>query len=484
MERFNPVPIAETWVCVPSPMAQAYGEQVAPVVPSRPSRFAGQIFPPPPELSPSRPTHPPRLNPETFQAKRQMPYVEGEKQLPLPPTDDASDAKPQPQGTDEAPQLRYATASGRYTFEELHDDTRRYVAAVLLRRYGLHPSRMDDALQGGYLRMLRRLHARPDAYADKGKAYFATQLVFDALHSLSADGRYQRRIQDGEGHSTSDSHARHSPESRQTDVRHDLHQAIAQVAQAILSSGNRRRHIELDLWALYGLTMQQVTALEMSQLFQTRKQSMQAAYRRVREMLQTALPGYALPDARPYRQRGRERLPREDLAVIRQSNQSASAADFEVVRRRILALEADTQAQDLIALDGIRRGITVREQACASGQPAARLKRAYNRVHLLLGAERDPTVRVKRADKRKRYVFVLTPETEAAVHQLALELINAPRSYEKLVALHTHISNLAVSTTAKHFRLPTATLRYFVQQIGERLGTPQQSAPWLGVDRS
>jgi len=66
------------------------------------------------------------------------------------------------------------------------------------------------------------------------------------------------------------------------------------------------------------------------------------------------------------------------------------------------------------------------------------------------------------------------------VFDLALELMNQPRSFEKLVALHSHISNLPVSRTAKCFGIPTATLRYYVLQIGERLQTPLQPA---GKDR-
>lgn len=62
------------------------------------------------------------------------------------------------------------------------------------------------------------------------------------------------------------------------------------------------------------------------------------------------------------------------------------------------------------------------------------------------------------------------------VEQLALDLLEQTRSYEKVVALHAHISNLGISTTAKHFNIPTSTLRYYSQQIGRQLQTPTRPA--------
>ena len=84
--------------------------------------------------------------------------------------------------------------------------------------------------------------------------------------------------------------------------------------------------------------------------------------------------------------------------------------------------------------------------------------------------------RVRRPERRVRFVFTLTAATAAAVEQLALDLLEKPKSYEKLVALHAHINNLAISTTAKHFNIPTSTLRYYAQQIGAQLGTPTMPA--------
>jgi len=99
----------------------------------------------------------------------------------------------------------------------------------------------------------------------------------------------------------------------------------------------------------------------------------------------------------------------------------------------------------------------------------------------MIAAEQDSTVRTLRPERRVQYAFSLTPENAAAVEQLALDFLKQPKSYEKLVALHAHISNLAISTTAKHFNIPTSTLQYYSQQIGKQLKTPTQPAR---VDRA
>ena len=94
----------------------------------------------------------------------------------------------------------------------------------------------------------------------------------------------------------------------------------------------------------------------------------------------------------------------------------------------------------------------------------------------MIAAECDPTVRTLRPERRVKYVFTLTTESAAAVEHLALDLLKQSKSYEKLVALHAHIGNLAISTTAKNFNIPTSTLRYYSQQIGRQLQTPTQPA--------
>jgi hypothetical protein len=174
----------------------------------------------------------------------------------------------------------------------------------------------------------------------------------------------------------------------------------------------------------------------------------------------------------PTRKHGREALPREDVKTLRAANGEVSDAVYEAVKALVAATNADTQRQDEWALHGIQRGISAQTQARAFGFPAWRMRRAYERVHLMLGAQRDPSVRMRRPERRVKSVFTLTEATTAAVHQLALTFLEQPKSYEKLVALHAYIGNLVISTTAKHFNIPTSTLRFYAQQVGTHLGTP------------
>lgn len=486
MERFRPVSITDGWHCAPLPTAQDYGEQVspAPKQEQRPHPASVQLYPAP-EPSTSSP-----INREAhlaaLRARVEAPYRAGEqdlcrlqKRLRRTSSEGEPDEDPPLQEATHSEIIRFPTEAGALSFEELYASTRGYVAAILNRRFGIPFGKLDDCLQAAYLTLWRRLHDTPDALADKGKPYIAIRLIYDALHALKSDWRYAQHIDDRVGQ-VSNPQARHSHDSRQSDLRADLHQAIAQVADTILSTTRGKRTLH-DLWALYGLTMLQVHAGKMSELFTVRKQSMQAAYHRVQEQLRTALPGYAPRDV-PTQQRRckRGRLPQEDLATIRQSNRGVGDALYDTVARRIADTPSDTQHQDSIALVGIRHAIPIMEQARRHGIPASQMQRAYTRVHLLIGAERDPTIRARRPDRRMAYVFTLTDETQVAIEQLALTLLQSPKSYEKLVALHTHISNLPVSTTAKHFNIPTSTLRFYVKQIGEELGTPTQSNPWKG----
>lgn len=379
-----------------------------------------------------------------------------------------------------SPSETFPTAFGPVSFECLLERTRRYAAYIFTHTYHLSPEAVDEALQAGYCRLWDKLREQPDHLAEADVPRIGQQIVFHALHAHHPETRYQRHLKgllDGGQKPTA---RPHSTESRQSDLRLDIQQAIRQVAEHILaeSPGKGRDH---RLWALYGLTMLHTTASETSALFGVRKQSMQVAFRQVRERLQAALPHYApTGDTRPYRQHGREAAPAIDMTALRKGNRAVPDAAYEAVAQQIEHLQADTQAQDELALAGIRTGVSVAAQARTHQMELGKMRRAYQRVHLLLAAVSDPTIPTKRPEKRQQYQFTLTPENEQAVHALALELLPQARSFEKLVALHAHISNLPVSRTAQHFHIPTATLRYYVQQIGERLGTPKVPA---GLDR-
>jgi hypothetical protein len=252
-------------------------------------------------------------------------------------------------------------------------------------------------------------------------------------------------------------------------MRTDLHQAIAAVATDILSH-QKGKQADRAVWALYGLTMLQTNASELSRMFQVREQTMSQMYNRVRMQLQLALPNYAPHEqTKVVRKRGPEALPKIDMKAIQQANKNITGVTFEVVRTKIGEINADTRMQDELALEGIQNSITISDQARTNNIPQYIMQRAYKRVHLLIAAVQDPTVRTLRPERRTKFEFTLTPENSVRVEQLALELLNQPKSYEKLVALHAHISNLPISTTAKHFNIPTSTLRFYKIQIASQL---------------
>ena len=376
----------------------------------------------------------------------------------------------------EAAQVRYETGIGTLNFEELHQRTRKYAAFVLYHTHQVQPVDLDDGLQAGYAHLWEGLQREPERLKDKPIAWIGKGIVYKALHAIRHDWMYQKHTQAAEGRSTTDKRGTQSPESRQTDMRIDIHQAIAQVAQHILTH-EKGKQAEHDLWALYGLTMLHVSASELSRLFHVREQSMHAAYNRVRERLKTALPHYApAGEIKRVGKRGPEALPKQEMSVIRQANAVTTEAVYKAVQAQIESLNADTRKQDELALEGIQQGIQISTQARKYGLPQYQMQRAYKRVHLMIAAEHDPTVRTLRPERRVKYVFTLTTESAAAVEKLALNLLKESKSYEKLVALHAHISNLAISTTAKYFNIPTSTLRYYSQQVGRQLQTPTEPA--------
>jgi hypothetical protein len=512
MERYRPVPRPNRLASAPSAAALEYREHVAPLahddfstIPTHLSlpdengsvltaekvpaaALPVQVFPPPEPSYCDEQT--PAVTTETILAKIRAPYdrhlrglARTRKRLRVSTAVEADAADEPPICAEPAPEPTYPTPFGALSFPALYDRTRKYAAYVLHYTYQVNAADLDDGLQAGYGQLWQRLQSQPDLLQDKSLAWIGKGIVYRALHATRGDWQFRRRtVPDQQG--TLDSGPRpakvewkaHSRETRQADVRTDVHRAIQTVAEHILSGkgGKRGDH---DLWALYGLTMLQASASEVSRLFGVREQSMQKAYQRVRGWLQEALPNYAPPGAtRPARQHGRAALPRQDMVAIQKGNGDVPVAVYEAVGSLIQKTKADTWAQDLLALEGIRRAVPVQTQARAHGLSTSRMQRAYARVHLMIGAQRDPSVRVRRPERRVKPVFTLTAETAAAVERLAQELLKQPKSYEKLVALHAHIGNLAISTTAKHFNIPTSTLRYYAQQIGVQLETPMKPA--------
>jgi hypothetical protein len=379
------------------------------------------------------------------------------------------------------PLLTFRTCFGELSFDDLYQRTRRYTAAILHHTYQMDPADVNDGLQAGYLKLWQRLQQQSDLLEGKSLAWIGKFIAYAALHATRGDWQFKRKaaVQEDEERQRNETakmgRQTHSRETRRTDTRLDLQAAIAACAGEIMAQPVSKQQT-YDLWALYGLTMLHEFAAETSRLFAVREQSMQVAYTHVRGLLQQRLRDYAPHQpTTPVHGKGQKKLPFQDVSAIRKANGTPSSAQLEAVRAKIGATKADTMILDLLALQGIQQGVTIQVQAHASNIAFSRMRRAYARVHLLLAAERDPEVRTRRPTKRTIQVFTLTPETELAVEQLALELLKHPRSTEKLIALHTHISNLPVSTTAKNFNLPTSTLRYDVKQIGQRLRTPTYS---------
>ncbi|MEZ4672589.1 MAG: hypothetical protein R3E39_32210 [Anaerolineae bacterium] len=495
MERYRAVPQPEVVVCPPPRVADWYREQVAPVkAPVSPPVFSSVLLyerdpaahepvsqiDPEPDISSSETNH---STPAQILTKVRAPYDAEQKPLAhmlkrLRRTDAAED---QPLDElevkiDSLPTTRYVTAFGTFSFPELYERGRKYAAYALHHTYHLPPDELEDGLQAGGITLWECLQQEVDGLQDKNITWVGLKMIYSALHATRRDWKHRQKTQAEGGAGSKSGWGTHSHESRQADKRTDIHQAIVTVAEQILTAekGKRQQH---DLWALYGLTMLQMGAGEVSRLFGVREQSMGQAYRRVRQRLQASLPNYApAGDTRLCRRHGPEALPEQDMQVIRQGNGTVSEAVLAAVHKRIEDLNADTRILDEVALAGIREGIAIATQARQHGIPQWTMQRAYRRVHLLIAAERDPTVRMLRLERRVKPVFTLTAESAVAVEQLAQDLLEQPRSYEKLVALHAHIGNLGISTTAKHFNIPTSTLRYYSQQIGKRLQTPTRPA--------
>jgi hypothetical protein len=375
-------------------------------------------------------------------------------------------------------EAHFPTCFGRVSFETLYEQTRRYAAYVLHHTYHLHE--VDDGLQAGYLALWKRLLQQPDLLKDKSRAWMGRFIAHAALHATRGDwkthpreGRQQMNqnakdngeylVWSAGGYST------HSWEPRRSDTRIDLHKAVKTVAEAILAQP-RGKHRDRALWALYGMAMLHVYVTECAHLFNVRFRAMQSAYEGVRKQLQTQLPEYTPKDKTTRAHgRGQKALPYQDTRAIRKANIDIPETVFEAVKVYLLTTQSDTMAHDLIALEGIRQGITAQAQGRAKGIRPSRIQQAYTRVHLLIGAQRDSQIRVYRPTRRTVRTFELTPSTEVIVKQVALELLDHPKNYEKLVALYAVVGNLKISTTAKHFFIPTSTLRYYALQIWERL---------------
>ena len=105
---------------------------------------------------------------------------------------------------------------------------------------------------------------------------------------------------------------------------------------------------------------------------------------------------------------GGRRCPEQDVAAISKANGHVSDAVYEAVKTWIETTNADTRRQDELALEGIRQGHSHPNPGTDTWAARAQMQRAYARVHLMIGAQRDPNVRVRRPERRVKSVFTLT----------------------------------------------------------------------------
>lgn len=269
----------------------------------------------------------------------------------------------------------------------------------------------------------------------------------------------------------------HSTESRQTDLRIDLEAAIRATAQAILSSPLGKEQ-DRALWALYGMMSLQVQVTEMSQLFRVNHRAMKQAYLTVEGLLRQHLANYTpRGETRPIHNKGQKSLPYQDMRQIREQNSAISPERFQQVRSKLLSEKPDTLERDLIALDGIAQKVSARQQAREWSIPAAAMQRAYERIHLLLAAEVNPSVNPRRIERKHKQTFHYTSQDEPILQQLANALLLEEKSQERLIALYAYICNLGNRPIARQFQVNEASLRRYRHQIHERVSVLRDAQP-------
>lgn len=188
------------------------------------------------------------------------------KQLRRPTTTEAQPSDEIAVNNDVLPIPTYPTAFGVFSFPELYERSRKYAAFVLHYRFHMQPDDMEDGLQAGAINLWEHLQQEPHSLQDKTMAWVGLKVVYAALHATRSDWKYRTQTQGEGGEESHSGWGKHSHEARQADKRTDIHRAIASVAERILREEQGKQQ-QYDLWALYGLTMLQVGAGELSRLF-------------------------------------------------------------------------------------------------------------------------------------------------------------------------------------------------------------------------
>lgn len=370
----------------------------------------------------------------------------------------------------------YATPWGTVTFTEFVEVSRRYLQAVIARQLtDADDLTRDDILQRTYIAVWKRLQKEPDWLGDdKPKAFVGVIAKHMSLTKARGQMSQSRRETPLEEYTVEGSHVPHvvrgghSPESRQADVRIDLLAAIRRTAESILDELSDKPQ-QYALWALYTLTTLDLTSNEARRLFGIRHEAMKRAYDWVRARLQAELPGYA-PSA-PMRQglrRRRAELPRERLEDIYAVSAQATAEDYDAVRAKLEAIQPDTLAIDLIVLDAIRAKTSRRQLERTGDLPKSNVDRAYQRIHRMLAAERDPNIRTLIPTKRRAKAFDYKESLNPIIAQVADELLQADQPDLQLIALYGYLCNLPNLKVAREFGKPEHTLRHYRHSIQNR----------------
>jgi hypothetical protein len=362
-------------------------------------------------------------------------------------------------------EITYPTVWGNLTFEALYNRIRPYAVNVVSQY--IPSDRVEDGLQIGYMRLWELLQSNPCALQEREIGWIGKFMRYSAYRNERRSAtrlidesdlelyQWENAIPLAE---VSGGYSQHSHESRQSDTRHDLLTAIRDTAEHLLATTEGLTQ-QRCLWALYSMTALHLQVTAASELFKVRHQSMHNAYEIVRGQLQSRLKEYApLQPTKPVRAE-RPRLPEQDMSAIRLANMHTPDHIYQQVRDYLCADPPPTLERDLIALAGIQAGISAKEQSRRHMITKSGMQRAYERVHLLIAAQQDDSVRPRQAPKQRMQAFEMNDEIAPVLQMVASELAAEVGNFLPVIALYAHICNLPNRAVARDFGVSEAPLR-------------------------
>jgi len=138
------------------------------------------------------------------------------------------------------------------------------------------------------------------------------------------------------------------------------------------------------------------------------------------------------------------------------------------VRAKLEAIQPDTLAIDLIVLDAIGAKMSPGKLGRTRGLPKGSMDRAYQRIHRMLAAERDPNIRTLTPVKRRAKAFDYKESLNPIIAQVADELLQADQPDLRLIALYGYLCKLPNLKVAREFGKPEHTLRHYRHSIQNR----------------